>query len=60
MTASADRPTVGHADPIDVTCSTCGSPPGHPCTVPTDTSRSKVSWYHFNREHSADLMNGMS
>lgn len=35
--------------PIESSCPTCLVGPGVPCTVPTDTSRRPVRWFHHAR-----------
>lgn len=32
------------------TCPACNAQPGHACTVPTDTTRRAVPWFHYSRE----------
>lgn len=40
--------------PIDVGCSNCQSPAGHPCSQPTDNGRRDVTWFHSAREARAE------
>lgn len=40
--------------PEQVSCPACFVPKNEPCTVPTDTSRKKVSWFHSARIQAAE------
>ena len=41
---------VKPAGPLGITCTTCNSTPGKPCTQPTGMSRRTVTWFHAARE----------
>lgn len=34
---------------LDVACPNCQVQAGYACTVPTDTSRKPVAWFHLTR-----------
>ena len=41
---------ISRAQAHTVGCPACGSPPGKPCTQPTDKRRTAVAWVHLARE----------
>ena len=45
-----DGSLKGECSPMVRSCPTCNAQPGYRCTVPTDTGRRNVDWYHFKRE----------
>lgn len=36
-------------DATDFTCGNCQAQPGQPCTQPTSTGRTPVTWFHYHR-----------
>ena len=40
--------------PLDVPCPNCQARVGEKCTVPTNTARVNVSWFHLAREGAAE------
>lgn len=42
--------TVTVAQAQTVVCPNCNAQPDRPCTQPTDTGRTNVSWVHLARE----------
>jgi len=41
---------IPNQGPLSVTCPTCLSGPGKPCTTATELTRKKVTWFHSARE----------
>jgi hypothetical protein len=48
--ADAARDKAEERTPMARPCPACNAQPGYRCTVPTDTGRRDVAWYHFKRE----------
>lgn len=51
-------PELVYLAPRNVACPACYAAPDQPCTVPTETSRRDVTWFHLYRESLAQDLSG--